>query len=142
MKEYHLSNRQVCLFMIHSRSEKNIAATSTAYGDNLPTKQKQVDKVMEEYKGIFSSPTRVPLHSQVKHSIDLTPDAPLPNGPIYRHSFLENEEIHHHIQELLHKWHIQPRSLPCGNPIVLVQKKDGTWQLFIDYWALNKITTK
>jgi hypothetical protein len=42
---------------------------------DLSMQQKQVDKVMEEYKDIFSSPTGVPLHCQVKHSIDLTPDA-------------------------------------------------------------------
>jgi hypothetical protein len=29
---------------------------------------------------------------------------------------------------------------PCGSLIVLVQKKDGTWRLCIDYQALNKIT--
>jgi hypothetical protein len=27
-----------------------------------------------------------------------------------------------------------------GSPIVLVQKKDRTWRLYIDYKALNKIT--
>ena len=32
---------------------------------------------MEEYEEIFSSLTEVPLHCQDKHSIDLTPDAPL-----------------------------------------------------------------
>eukprot|EP00253_Pinus_taeda_P009272 PITA_09272 len=48
---------------------------------------------MEEYEDIFTSPVRVPLHCQVKHSINLTPGAPLPNGPIYRHSILENDEI-------------------------------------------------
>ena len=47
----------------------------------------------EEYSDIFSSPIRVPLHCQVKHPIDLNPSAPLPNGPVYRFSLLENEEI-------------------------------------------------
>eukprot|EP00253_Pinus_taeda_P003532 PITA_03532 len=41
---------------------------------------------------------------------------------------------------MLQKGHIHPSSLPCGIPIVLVQKKDGTWRLCIDYRALNKIT--
>jgi hypothetical protein len=107
---------------------------------NLSTQQKKVDKVMEEYSDIFSSPTGVPLHCQVKHPIDLTPGAPLPNGPVYRRSLLENEEIKRQIQELLHKGHIHPISSPCGSPIMLVQKKDGTWRLCIDYRALNKIT--
>eukprot|EP00253_Pinus_taeda_P002958 PITA_02958 len=52
-----------------------------------------MDKVMEEYRDIFTSPAGVPLHCEVKHSIDLTPGAPLPNGPIYRHSVMENDEI-------------------------------------------------
>jgi hypothetical protein len=99
-----------------------------------------MDKVMEEYEDIFTSPTGVPLHCQVKHPIDLTLGAPLPNGPIYRHSVMENDEIKRQIQELLQKGHIQPSSSPCGSPIVLVEKKDGTWRLCIDYRALNKIT--
>jgi putative transposase len=82
---------------------------------------------VEEYKDIFASPTGVPTHCQVKHPIDLTPDAPLPNGPVYRCSLMENDEIRHQIQELLQKGHIRPNSSPCGSPIVLVQKKDGTW---------------
>jgi len=52
-----------------------------------------MEKVVEEYEDIFTSPAGVPLHYQVKHSIDLTPGTPLPNGPIYRHSVLENNEI-------------------------------------------------
>ena len=98
-----------------------------------------MDKVVEEYRNIFSSPTGVPLCCQVKHSIDLTPGAPLPNEPIYRRSILENDEIKRQIQELLQKGHIHPSSSPCGSPIKLVEKKDGTWRLCIDYRALNKI---
>eukprot|EP00253_Pinus_taeda_P031477 PITA_31477 len=52
-----------------------------------------MDKVVEEYEDIFTSPAGVPLHCQVKHSIDLTPGAALPNGLIYRCSVLENDEI-------------------------------------------------
>jgi hypothetical protein len=91
-----------------------------------------VDKVVEEYKDIFSSPIGVPLHCQVKHPIDLTSDALLPNGPFYHRSLLENEEIKHQIQELLHKGHIRPNSSPYGIPIMLVQNKDKTWRLCID----------
>jgi hypothetical protein len=98
----------------------------------LSTQQKQVDKIVEEYiRYIFTSPIGVPLHYQVKHSIDLIPGAPLPNGPIYRCSLLENEEIKCQIHELIQKGHIQPSSSPCGSPIVLVQKKDGTWRLYV-----------
>jgi hypothetical protein len=48
---------------------------------------------MEEYSDIFSSPTEVPLRCQVMHPIDLTLDALLPNGLVYRRSLLEKEEI-------------------------------------------------
>jgi hypothetical protein len=126
--------------MIRSQSERKSATTSRASVTDLSTQQKQVDKVMEQYSDIFSSPIRVPLHFQVKHAIDLTQGALLPNGSVYRHSPLENEEIKSHIQEFLHKGHICPSSSPCGSPIVLVQKKDETWRLCIDYQALNKIT--
>jgi hypothetical protein len=79
--------------MIHSQNERKIAATSRVSATDLSTQKKKLDKVMEEYLDIFSSPIRVPLHCHVKDPIDLTPDAPLPNGPVYLHSLLENEEI-------------------------------------------------
>eukprot|EP00253_Pinus_taeda_P025471 PITA_25471 len=65
-----------------------------------------MDKVMEEYEDIVTSLAGVPLHCQVKHSIDLTPGVSLPNGPIYHHSVLENNEIKRQIQELLQKGYI------------------------------------
>ena len=97
---------------------------------------------MEEYEDIFTSPVAVPLHCQVKQYINLTPSASLPNGIIYQCSVLENDEIKREIQELLQKGHICPSSSPCGSPIMLVQKKDGTWRLCIDYRVLNKITIR
>jgi hypothetical protein len=72
------------------------------------------------------------MHCQVKNPIDLTPSAPLPNGPIYHRSLMENDEIGLYIQEILQKGHIRPISSPWGIPIVVVQKKDETWRLYID----------
>jgi hypothetical protein len=92
----------------------------------LSMHQKKVDKVMEEYQDIFSLPYGLLMHCQVKHSINLNPNELLPNGPVYHHSLSENEETKHQIQEFLEKGHIHPSSSPCGSPIVLVQKKDGS----------------
>jgi hypothetical protein len=67
-------------FMIHSQNKRKITATSRVSVADLSTQQKQVDKVVEEYSDIFSSPTGVPLHCQVKHPIDLTPAHRYPMG--------------------------------------------------------------
>ena len=69
-------------------------------------------------------------------------DVPLPNIGMYRLSALENAEIKKQVQELLEKGFIRPNTSPCGSPIVLVRKKDGSWRMCIDYRALNKITIK
>ena len=52
---------------------------------------------------------------------------------------IENVEIKIHVQEFLYKGIIILSSSPCGSPIVLVPKKDGTCRLCIDFRALKKI---
>jgi hypothetical protein len=129
-------------FVICARNKQKVTTMFMASTQSLSFQQNQVDGIMEEYRDIFSSPTGVPTHCQVKHPIDMTLDAPLPNGPVYHHSMMENDEIRRQIQELLQKGLIRPNSSPCVSPIVLVQKKDETWQLCIDYKSLNKITVR
>jgi hypothetical protein len=80
MQEGHLSDGKFVFFVIHSQNERKIIATSRVSVADLSTQQKQVDKVVEEYSDIFSSPTGVPLHCQVKHPIDMTPNTPFPMG--------------------------------------------------------------
>lgn len=57
-------------------------------------------------------------------------------------SIMENAEIKKQIKDLLDKGFISPSTLPCGLPIVLIPKKDGTWRMCVDFRALNKITVK
>eukprot|EP00253_Pinus_taeda_P001423 PITA_01423 len=90
--------------MIHPQGKKNTVATTSRHG--LSARQKQMNKVVEEYEDIFTSPVGVPLHCELKQSIDLTLGPPLPNGSIYHHSIMENDKIKRQIQELLQKGHI------------------------------------
>jgi hypothetical protein len=99
--------------VIHAHSKQKVTTTSVTYTQILCLQQKKVDDIVGEYKEIFSSPTRVPMHCQVKHPIDITPDAPLPNGPVYHLSLMENYEIKRHIQEFLQKGNIITKSSPC-----------------------------
>jgi hypothetical protein len=46
------------------------------------------------------------------------------------------------LQQLLEQGVIRPSTSPCGSPIIIVPKKDGTWRMCINYRALNKITLK
>jgi hypothetical protein len=62
--------------------------------------------IVEEYRDIFSSPIGVPMHYQVKHPIDITLGALLPNGPVYHRSLIENDEIKCQIQDNIQKGHI------------------------------------
>jgi hypothetical protein len=118
--------------VICAHSKKKVTDTSVASTQHLSLQQNQVDDIMEEYRDIFFSPTGVPTHFQVKHPIDMTPDTPLLDGPVYQLSLMENDEIMCQIQELIQKGHIKPSSSPCGSSILLVQKKDVTWRLCID----------
>lgn len=57
-------------------------------------------------------------------------------------SIRENAEIKQQIEEFIDKGVIRPSTLPCGSPIVLVQNKDGTWFMCVDFIDLNKSTVK
>ena len=69
-------------------------------------------------------------------------DVPLPKIGMYHMSMMDRMEIKKQIQELLNKGIIRPSTSPCGSPIVLVEKKDGTWCMCVDFRALNKIMVK
>nr|GEW65454.1 hypothetical protein [Tanacetum cinerariifolium] len=55
---------------------------------------------------------------------------------------LELQELSTQLQELSDKGFIRPSSSPLGAPVLFVKKKDGSFQMCIDYRELNKLTVK
>ena len=76
------------------------------------------------------------------HCIDLIPGSSPPNQPPYRVSLSQQEEVMTQVNDLLEKGLIRPSSSPYCSPVLLVQKKDETYRMCIDYRSLNKITIK
>jgi hypothetical protein len=99
-------------------------------------------EVVNQYDEMLKEPKGLPPKRGIQHEIQLHQDCPLPNIGMYRMSVMENAKIKKQIQELLDKGVIVPSSSPCGSPIVLVPKKDGTWHMCVDFRSLNKITVK
>jgi hypothetical protein len=86
---------------------------------------------------------RLPPSQDIAHSIDLRPNASLPNAPSYRLAPKEATEIERQIGQLLESGHIQPSSSPSASPTFIVPKKHTyEWHLVTDYQALNKDTIK
>ncbi|GJY38823.1 putative reverse transcriptase domain-containing protein [Tanacetum coccineum] len=52
------------------------------------------------------------------------------------------QELSTHLQELSDRGFIRPSSSPWGAPVLFVKKKDGSFQICIDYRELNKLTVK
>jgi hypothetical protein len=95
-----------------------------------------------QYDEMFQEPKGFPPKRAIQHEIQLHQDCPLPNIGMYRMSVMENAKIKKQIQEFLDKGDIMPSTYPCGSPIVLVPKKDGTWRMCVYFRALNKIMVK
>ena len=99
---------------------------------------------LDEYASCFtdSIPGELPPSTGDDHRIDLIPSTTPPNKPPYRVSLPQQEEIMAQVNELVEKGMVKPSSSPFCSPVLLVQKKDGSYRMCVDYRALNKKTIK
>nr|GFA32613.1 putative reverse transcriptase domain-containing protein [Tanacetum cinerariifolium] len=107
------------------------------------SKEKQLEDVpiVRDFFEVFLEDLScLPLTRQVEFQIDLIPGAaPVARAP-YRLAPFEMKELSDQLQELSDKGFIRPSSVPWGAPVLFVKKKDGSFQMCIDYRELNKLT--
>ncbi|UYV63011.1 hypothetical protein LAZ67_2002842 [Cordylochernes scorpioides] len=75
----------------------------------------------------------------IQHNIVTKEHLPISLRP-YRRPISEYEKISEQVKEIIKKGLIKESSSPWSFPVVLVQKKDETNRLCVDYRELNKIT--
>ncbi|GJY26366.1 putative reverse transcriptase domain-containing protein [Tanacetum coccineum] len=99
--------------------------------------------IVREFPKVFPEDLpRLPPTRQVEFHIDLVPGAaPVARAP-YRLAPAEMQELSTQLQELSDRGFIRPSSSPWGASVLFVKKKDGSFQMCIDYRELNKFTVK
>ena len=75
------------------------------------------------------------------HNID-TADAKPIRQQLRRHPPAHRDAISQQVDDYLKQRVIEPASSPWASNLVLVRKKDGSYQCCVDYRALNSVTRK
>ncbi|GJZ42864.1 putative reverse transcriptase domain-containing protein [Tanacetum coccineum] len=111
--------------------------------DKLEEKQLEDVPIVRDFLEVFPEDfPGLPQMRQVEFQFDLVPGAtPMVRAP-YRLASTELQELSTQLQELSDKGFIRPSSLFWGAPVLFVKKKDGSFQMCIDYRELNKLTIK
>nr|GEV53745.1 reverse transcriptase domain-containing protein [Tanacetum cinerariifolium] len=115
--------------------------TSTKDEDKSKGKRLEDVPVVREFPEVFPEDlSGIPPTRRVEFQINLVPGAaPVARAP-YRLAPFEMKELAEQLKELSDKGFIRPSSSPCGASVLFVKKKDGSFQMCIDYWELNKLT--
>ena len=94
-------------------------------------------KMLERHKELF---TDLPGRARViRHRLTLTDDKPIRSKP-YPLPYAKRANLKEEIDKMLKAGIIQETNSPYASPIVIVNKKDGTDRICVDYRKLNRVT--
>jgi hypothetical protein len=114
--------------------------------DSIPTTitthSPEIQTLLHKYTDVFSDPQTLSPPRSYDHAIPLIPGSVPVNAKSYHYSPQHKSEIEKQVQQLLESGLIAHSHSPFASPVLLVKKKDGTWQFCVDYRKLNDMTIK
>jgi hypothetical protein len=103
----------------------------------------EIEALIQKYdKALQDLPMKLLPKGKIEHIIEVKLESTPINIKPYRYPHHHKIEIERLNQDLLKCGVVTTSRSPYTTPIVLVQKKDGSFKLCIDYRGLNKITIK
>ena len=108
---------------------------------NLTAEQFSLIKsLVVEYLDVFAlDVSELGSTNLVSHTIN-TGDSPPVRQPVRRTPFALHEKMEELIQNMMAQGVIQHSNSPWASPVVLVEKKDGSYRFCVDYQRLNAVT--
>nr|GFC00314.1 putative reverse transcriptase domain-containing protein [Tanacetum cinerariifolium] len=132
-QKYMLKGCQV--FVAHVTTKEAEGKSKKKQLENVPIVWDFLEVFLEDLSGL-------PSTRQVVFQIDLIPGAAPVARATYRLAHSEMKELSEQLKELSDKGFIRPSSSPWGAPVLFVKKRDGSFQMCIDYRELNKLAVK
>ncbi|CAF4326845.1 unnamed protein product [Didymodactylos carnosus] len=101
----------------------------------------ELKETFDRYRNIFDTLTPDVANSTICHAIN-TINHPPPSSKPYPLSYKKKEALFNIVQSLIQSGHLRESHSSYSEPAILVDKKDNTYRLVIDYKKLNSITIK
>lgn len=110
--------------------------------DQADSHSPEIQRLLEEYEDVFAAPQGLRPPRVYDHSVLVFPNSVPVNSKPYRYSPLHKDEIQRQVRELLAPGLIIPSSSPYASPVLLVQKKGGSWRFHVDYRKLPSLSKR
>lgn len=98
--------------------------------------------VLQQFQPLFEAPQGLPPSRSCDHSIPLIQGSQPVFIQPYRYTPSVKDKIERQVAEMLSNGTIQHSDSPFSSPVLLVQKKDQSWRVCVDFRHLNALTVK
>jgi hypothetical protein len=102
----------------------------------------EIQHLVDSFATLFEPPTTLPPSWSCNQTITLLPGAQPVFVRPYRYPPNLKDEIEKQVKEMLEEGIIQPSTSSFASPVLLVNKKDGSYRFCVDFRQLNALIAK